>query len=92
MDRTGSMLPCSRTSPSLSSSARLLVLGIETSCDDTGAAVVTSDGHVLGEALATQTEIHAPWGGSIGGRGCAQGGSFEWNACSPRFSPHCLDL
>ena len=39
-----------------------LVLGIETSCDDTGAAVVTSDGQVLGEALATQEEIHAPWG------------------------------
>jgi hypothetical protein len=39
-----------------------LVLGIETSCDDTGAAVVTTDGRVLGEAIATQTEIHAPWG------------------------------
>lgn len=39
-----------------------LVLGIETSCDDTGAAVVTSDGRVLGEAIATQAEIHAQWG------------------------------
>ena len=38
------------------------MLGIESSCDDTGAAVVTSDGVVLGEALATQAEIHAPWG------------------------------
>lgn len=39
-----------------------LVLGIETSCDDTGAAVVTTDGRVLGEAIATQVEVHAPWG------------------------------
>ena len=31
-----------------------LVLGIESSCDDTGAAVVNSSGQVLGEALATQ--------------------------------------
>ena len=39
-----------------------IVLGIETSCDDTGAAVVTTDGRVLGEALAGQVEIHAAWG------------------------------
>ena len=31
-----------------------LVLGIESSCDDTGVAVVNSSGQVLGEALATQ--------------------------------------
>jgi glycoprotease/Kae1 family metallohydrolase len=31
-----------------------LVLGIETSCDDTAAAVVSSDGLLLGEALASQ--------------------------------------
>ncbi|KAF8065802.1 GCP1 [Scenedesmus sp. PABB004] len=43
----------------------LLVLGIESSCDDTGAAVVSSDGRVLGEALATQAELHAPWGGVV---------------------------
>ncbi len=39
-----------------------LVLGIETSCDDTGVAVVTTDGCVLGEALTTQAEVHAQWG------------------------------
>ena len=39
------------------------VLGIESSCDDTGAAVVRSDGVILGEALASQTEIHEVWGG-----------------------------
>jgi hypothetical protein len=45
--------------------ADTIVLGIETSCDDTGAAVVTGDGRVLGEALASQVEIHAPWGGVV---------------------------
>jgi tRNA A37 threonylcarbamoyltransferase TsaD len=27
--------------------------------------VLTSDGKVLGEALATQAELHAPWGGVV---------------------------
>jgi len=36
----------------------LLVLGIETSCDDTGAAVVNEDGQIVGEALHSQTPIH----------------------------------
>lgn len=48
-----------------SSSRPLVLLGIESSCDDTGAAVLTSDGKVLGEALATQAELHAPWGGVV---------------------------
>jgi N6-L-threonylcarbamoyladenine synthase len=43
----------------------LIILGIESSCDDTAAAVVTSDGRVLGEALATQEDLHAPWGGVV---------------------------
>lgn len=37
---------------------RQLVLGIETSCDDTGAAVVDDAGNVLGEALHCQKEVH----------------------------------
>lgn len=48
--------------PAAAVSERSLVLGIETSCDDTGAAVVTTDGQVLGEAIAHQAEIHAAWG------------------------------
>ena len=43
------------------------VLGIESSCDDTGAAVVRSDGVILGEALASQSHIHGPWGGVVPG-------------------------
>jgi N6-L-threonylcarbamoyladenine synthase len=44
-----------------------LVLGIESSCDDTGAAVLSSDGKILGEALAKQNEIHQEWGGVVPG-------------------------
>ena len=43
------------------------VLGIESSCDDTGAAVVRSDGTILGESLASQNEIHEEWGGIVPG-------------------------
>eukprot|EP00549_Striatella_unipunctata_P003833 CAMPEP_0118674756 /NCGR_PEP_ID=MMETSP0800-20121206/1064_1 /TAXON_ID=210618 ORGANISM="Striatella unipunctata, Strain CCMP2910" /NCGR_SAMPLE_ID=MMETSP0800 /ASSEMBLY_ACC=CAM_ASM_000638 /LENGTH=428 /DNA_ID=CAMNT_0006569985 /DNA_START=115 /DNA_END=1402 /DNA_ORIENTATION=+ len=43
------------------------VLGIESSCDDTGAAVVRSDGKILGESLASQNEIHEEWGGVVPG-------------------------
>ncbi len=42
-----------------------IILGIESSCDDTGVAVVTSTGRVLGEALVSQADIHAPWGGVV---------------------------
>jgi hypothetical protein len=44
-----------------------VVLGIESSCDDTGAAVVRSDGVILGESLASQNEIHEEWGGIVPG-------------------------
>ena len=35
-----------------------VILGIESSCDDTGAAVVDEKGNVLGEALHSQSRIH----------------------------------
>ena len=40
-----------------------LILGIESSCDDTAAAVVDRDGNVLSSIIASQTHIHAHWGG-----------------------------
>ena len=45
--------------------ATWLVLGIESSCDDTGAAVMRGDGTILGEALASQAGIHEAWGGVV---------------------------
>src|SRR4051794_23336472 len=43
----------------------MLVLGIETSCDETGAAVVRSDGEVLSDVVQSQIKLHAPYGGVV---------------------------
>lgn len=45
-------------------SARL-VLGIETSCDETAAAVVTSDARVLSSVVASQHELHEQYAGVV---------------------------
>lgn len=37
---------------------RPLILGIETSCDDTGAALIDSNGIIYGESLNSQQDIH----------------------------------
>jgi N6-L-threonylcarbamoyladenine synthase len=43
----------------------LRILAIETSCDETAAAVVEDGRHVLGNVVSTQAEIHAPYGGVV---------------------------
>ncbi|XP_062287972.1 tRNA N6-adenosine threonylcarbamoyltransferase, mitochondrial [Scomber scombrus] len=55
---------CSASCGKASSSSRL-VLGIETSCDDTGAAVLDETGAILGESLHCQTLVHLRTGGII---------------------------
>lgn len=42
-----------------------LVLGIESSCDDTGAAIVRSDGTILSNVVYSQYEIHEKFGGIV---------------------------
>ena len=42
-----------------------IVLGIETSCDETAAAVVAGDRTVLAERLLSQSGEHAPYGGVV---------------------------
>jgi N6-L-threonylcarbamoyladenine synthase len=42
-----------------------VILGIETSCDDTCAAVVTADGQVLSNVVASQGLLHAEYGGVV---------------------------
>jgi len=42
-----------------------LILGIETSCDETAAAVVTQDGQILSNVVSSQAELHAPFGGVV---------------------------
>lgn len=41
------------------------VLGIETSCDETGIAVYDSERGLLGHALYSQIEVHAEYGGVV---------------------------
>ncbi|RRJ83362.1 tRNA (adenosine(37)-N6)-threonylcarbamoyltransferase complex transferase subunit TsaD [Aestuariirhabdus litorea] len=41
------------------------VLGIETSCDETGIALYDSDHGLLADALFSQTEMHAEYGGVV---------------------------
>ena len=42
-----------------------LILGLESSCDDTAAALVTSDGQILANAVVGQNEAHRPFGGVV---------------------------
>ncbi len=44
---------------------RGLILAIESSCDETAAAVVERGRHVLSSIVASQIEIHAPYGGVV---------------------------
>ena len=48
------------------------ILGIETSCDETAAAVVTQGRSIRSSIVRSQADEHAPWGGvvpEIAGRG-----------------------
>ena len=43
----------------------MLVLGIETSCDETAAALVTDGVHIHSSIVSSQVEIHRPYGGVV---------------------------
>jgi N6-L-threonylcarbamoyladenine synthase len=43
----------------------MIVLGIESSCDETAAALVRDDGLVLSDVVASQIALHAPYGGVV---------------------------
>ena len=45
--------------------AHPLVLGIETSCDDTACAVVDGEGRVLSSVVSSQLAAHRPYGGVV---------------------------
>uniref|UniRef100_A0A0E0RHC8 N(6)-L-threonylcarbamoyladenine synthase n=1 Tax=Oryza rufipogon TaxID=4529 RepID=A0A0E0RHC8_ORYRU len=51
------------TMPSAAAAADLLMLGIETSCDDTAAAVVRGDGEILSQVVSSQEDLLVRWGG-----------------------------
>src|ERR1039457_2988324 len=44
---------------------RGLILGIESSCDETAAAVVRAGGEVLANVVASQMKLHANYGGVV---------------------------
>jgi len=44
---------------------RAMILGIESSCDETGAAVVRGGAEVVSNVIASQIRTHAPYGGVV---------------------------
>jgi tRNA N6-adenosine threonylcarbamoyltransferase len=42
-----------------------VILGIETSCDETAAALVTDDGRILANIVSSQADLHAEFGGVV---------------------------
>jgi N6-L-threonylcarbamoyladenine synthase len=42
-----------------------LILGLESSCDDSAAALVTGDRQILAQAVVGQTQAHQPYGGVV---------------------------
>src|SRR6266853_1018906 len=42
-----------------------LILGLETSCDETAAALVTEGGEIRSSVVASQADLHAQYGGVV---------------------------
>lgn len=42
-----------------------MILGIETSCDETAAALVSADGDIVANVVASQADLHARYGGVV---------------------------
>ncbi|MDH5427449.1 MAG: tRNA (adenosine(37)-N6)-threonylcarbamoyltransferase complex transferase subunit TsaD [Nitrospirota bacterium] len=42
-----------------------IILGIETSCDETAVAILTGEGRILANVLDSQVAMHAPFGGVV---------------------------
>lgn len=40
------------------SNKRSIILGIESSCDDTGCGIIDTEGNILGESLHSQQLVH----------------------------------
>lgn len=57
----------------------MLVLGIESTCDETGCALVCDGKEILANQIASQEEIHAPFGGVIPELACR----MHIDVCTP---------
>jgi tRNA N6-adenosine threonylcarbamoyltransferase len=51
--------------PAVQSPIAMAILGIETSCDETAAALVTRDGEIVSNVVASQAELHSRYGGVV---------------------------
>jgi N6-L-threonylcarbamoyladenine synthase len=64
-----SVLPVAKTFACATNTAIIMpdahILGIETSCDETGAAVVRSGQRILSNVVASQIATHQPYGGVV---------------------------
>jgi len=47
------------------SGTEVLVLGIESSCDDTAVAILKGDGTIVAQCIASQATVHQEWGGVV---------------------------
>ena len=43
----------------------MVLLGVETSCDETAAAVITDEGRILANVVSSQADLHARFGGVV---------------------------
>ncbi len=57
--------PCNPLSPTGTGWKSRPILGIESSCDETAAAVLDSEGEVLSNVIASQMDVHAKFGGVV---------------------------
>ena len=55
----------SRTESACPAVARPLILAIESSCDETAAAIVDGDGNLVADIVASQVDFHARFGGVV---------------------------
>lgn len=53
------------SSSAVSEGLLMLILGIETSCDETAAAVICDSGEILSNVVLSQIEVHRPFGGVV---------------------------
>ena len=51
--------------PRFGESARVVILGIETSCDETAASLIAQDGTIRSNIVSSQADLHARYGGVV---------------------------
>jgi N6-L-threonylcarbamoyladenine synthase len=63
--QVNSAISCENATKAWDRGSRMLILGIETSCDETAAAVVRNGSEILSDIVASQIPVHSPFGGVV---------------------------